>query len=275
MKLRFILCALFVVGISITESSRADAVFSSKPIYAPDYSRESENLSASTFQWDSTSKTTNVPDGTANAHFIFNFTNVCGSNVLVLDARPSCYCTTVELPPQPWLIPPGTNGQIGVNVDLSGKYGTVFKSVTVGTDHGSCDLNVQINILPQSLKPPTDAERIRQMQIAKADRQAVFKNDCASCHETRGESRYGKALYDADCAICHEAQHRASMVPDLHALKVPTNNDFWRTWIAHGKAGSFMPAFATSDGGPLSDMQIASLVAYLDAAIPSKASPLR
>jgi hypothetical protein len=28
-----------------------------------------------------------------------------------------------------------------------------------------------------------------------------------------------------------------------------------------------MPAFATSDGGPLTDIQIASLAAYLDATI--------
>ena len=30
-----------------------------------------------------------------------------------------------------------------------------------------------------------------------------------------------------------------------------------------GKAGSLMPAFATSQGGPLNDLQIASLAAYL------------
>ena len=112
------------------------------------------------------------------------------------------------------------------------------------------------------------------MAIAKVDRQAVFKNDCAICHMSRGQYKYGKELYDADCGICHEAEHRASMVPDLHSLKVPTNTDFWQTWIAHGKAGSFMPAFATSDGGPLSDMQVASLAAYLNSAIPSKVPSL-
>ena len=53
------------------------------------------------------------------------------------------------------------------------------------------------------------------------------------------------------------------MVPDLHAIKAPTNVEFWRTWITHGKPGSLMPAFSTADGGPLTDMQIASLAAYL------------
>jgi len=60
------------------------------------------------------------------------------------------------------------------------------------------------------------------------------------------------------------------MVPDLHNLKTQTNDEFWRTWIAYGKPASLMPAFATSEGGPLTDMQIASLAAYLNVAIPSQ-----
>ena len=63
------------------------------------------------------------------------------------------------------------------------------------------------------------------------------------------------------------------MVPDLHALKVPTNVEFWQTWISHGKPGSLMPAFSTIDGGPLTEIQIASLANYLAATIPSQAAP--
>jgi mono/diheme cytochrome c family protein len=200
-------------------------------------------------------------------------TNSVAQPVTIGTVHPSCGCTTAQLPPLPWTLLPGTNGQIGVTVNLAGKFGTVTKTVHVGTDRGSRDLIVQIAILPQDNKPLTDAELARQMAIAKVDRQAVFKNDCATCHMNRGQYKYGKELYDADCGICHEAEHRASMVPDLHSLKVATNEDFWRTWIAHGKAGSFMPAFATSDGGPLSDIQIASLAAYLSSAIPSRVPP--
>jgi mono/diheme cytochrome c family protein len=276
MKWRLMLCVFFAMaGFFVAQDIRADAIISSKPVFVPDYSRESYPLPPGILQWDATTKSTNVPEGADSAHFVFNFTNVSGNNVIILDANPSCYCTTVELPSQPWLILPGTNGQIGVNVDLAGKYGDVMKSVRIGTDHGSRDLIVEISLVPPSLQPPTDAERVRQMQIAHADRQAVFKNDCATCHVEPGDGKYGKELFDADCAICHEAQHRASMVPDLHALMVPTYDDFWRTWIAHGKPGTFMPAFSTADGGPLSDMQIASLAAYLDAAIPSKVPRLQ
>ncbi|MEI9961295.1 MAG: c-type cytochrome [Limisphaerales bacterium] len=115
----------------------------------------------------------------------------------------------------------------------------------------------------------TDADRAHAVEMAKVDRQAVFKGDCASCHVKPGNGKYGKALYDAVCGICHETEHRATFVPDLHALKIPTNAEFWRTWIANGRPGSLMPAFSTTQGGPLNDMQIASIAAYLNQAIPS------
>lgn len=190
--------------------------------------------------------------------------------VTILSVHPSCGCTTAELPPVPWTISPGSNGLIKVSVNLAGKNGMLFKTVNVATDRGSKTLTLRINILPAPVPIMTDADRIRAQAIAKVDRQAVFKNDCAVCHAKPGNGKYGKTLFDAVCSVCHESQNRASMVPDLHALKIPTNEDFWRTWITHGKPGSLMPAFSTAEGGPLNDMQIASLAAYLNAAIPSK-----
>jgi hypothetical protein len=68
-------------------------------------------------------------------------------------------------------------------------------------------------------------------------------------------------------------------VPNLHKLPDPTNAAFWKNWIMHGKPGTLMPAFAQSEGGFLSDMQIESLVAYLTMTIPSHpvaaASPVK
>ncbi len=297
MRLRSFFALLSAIAAILTaQNGLAQNVVSSTPVYVPNTSHQSDHLDQTTLAWDATMKTTNVPANTPAAHFVFYFTNVAVKvdrtlttnvtdtatkvvwitnsvtplPVTILDVHPSCHCTTAHLPPLPWTLPPGTNGQISVTVDLAGKYGIVYKTVYVGTDKGSLDLTLQINILPPKIPVLTDAERIRQMAIAKADRQAVFRNDCAMCHEKPGENKYGKPLYDADCAICHEAKNRASMVPDLHSLKVPTNDNFWRTWIAHGKAGTFMPAFSTAEGGPLSDMQIASLAAYLNYAIPSK-----
>jgi mono/diheme cytochrome c family protein len=194
--------------------------------------------------------------------------------VTILDVHPSCGCTTAELPARPWLLPPGTNSIIKVAVNLAGKSGIVFKSVNVATDKGKKDLMLRINIAPPPpVAPMSEEERARGVAAAKLDRQAVFKGDCVSCHAKNLEGKYGQPLFASVCAVCHEANPRATMVPDLHNLKDATSEEFWRTWITSGKAGTLMPAFATSQGGPLNDMQIASLAAYLNAIIPPHARP--
>jgi mono/diheme cytochrome c family protein len=194
--------------------------------------------------------------------------------VTILSVHPSCGCTTAELPPVPWVLPPGTNAVIKVSVNLAGKSGLVFKTVAVSTDKGKKDLMLKINIAPAPpVAPMSEEERARGIAAAKLDRQAVFKGDCVNCHAKNIEGKYGQQLFAAVCAVCHEANPRASMVPDLRNLKDPTSEEFWRTWITSGKAGTLMPAFATSQGGPLNDMQIASLAAYLNAIIPPHAPP--
>ncbi|HEY5297075.1 MAG TPA: DUF1573 domain-containing protein [Verrucomicrobiae bacterium] len=253
---------------------RSPPVATTPPVYVPDISHASRELPDGILAWDALSKATNVNSGEAQAHFTFGFTNVSGGNVTILNVKPSCGCTTAQLPPTPWLLPPGTNGEIKLSVNLEGKSGTLFKSLGVTTDQGIKRLMMRIDILPPVVRKLTDAEREQQMAIAKVDRQAVFHGDCATCHIPKNaEARYGQELYAAVCGICHEAEHRATMVPDLHNLKVPTNDQFWQTWIAHGKPGSLMPAFSHAEGGPLNDMQIASLAAYLNAAIPSRVAP--
>ncbi len=230
-------------------------------------------LSDGILVWDGTTRETNAAADAAQAHFTFSFTNISANPVVILNVHPSCGCTTAQLPPLPWALAPGTNGQMKVTVNLVGKNGKLFKTVNVSTDKGSKMLMLIITILPPVIPTLTDADRARGVAMAKVDRQAVFHGDCAACHEKPGKGKYGKALYDAICGVCHEAEHRATMVPDLHALKIPTNFEFWQTWIAHGKPGSLMPAFSTTDGGPLNDMQIASLANYLNSAIPSHVPP--
>jgi hypothetical protein len=58
-------------------------------------------------------------------------------------------------------------------------------------------------------------------------------------------------------------------VPDLKNLKHPTNAEHWKKWIASGRVGSMMPAFAKAEGGPLDEAQIDSLVHFLTSTIPS------
>jgi mono/diheme cytochrome c family protein len=251
----------------------SNGVVATAPVYVPDLTHENDPMPDGVLSWNSIMMTTNLPADAAQAHFLFAFTNISPGKVSVVDVHPSCGCTTAKLPNLPWTLSSGESGTVPITVNVEGKTGTFFKSVRFATDKGMKQLLLQITIEQPFIPNMSDADRARAVAIAKIDRQAVFHNDCASCHFKNGEGKYGKALFDADCAICHEAQHRATFVADLHNLKVPTNPDFWRTWISHGKPGSFMPAFAQSDGGPLNDMQVESLAVYLNAAIPSRVAP--
>lgn len=240
------------------------------PVYKPDMTHAGEPLPAGILAWDYLMQTVDAAADQAEARFTFNFTNISSSKVVLISVHPSCGCTTAQLPTLPWTVDPETSGRIGLTVNLAGKTGTLFKTVNIVTDQGNLNLSLRITIMPPVVPLMTDADRARALEAAKVDRQAVFKGDCATCHVKPGVGKYGQALYQASCAICHESEHRATMVADLHAIKTPTNEDFWRTWIMHGKPGSLMPAFSTAEGGPLSDVQIASLAAYLNAAFPSK-----
>ena len=273
MKLRPALlfaAAWFLVGITSSVAQNTNGV-ATPPVFLPDYTHDNDPLPAGVLAWEATSKSVEATNDQELARFTFTFTNISGSKVYVLNVHPSCGCTTAELPPVPWLIQPGASGTIGFIVNLAGKSGTLYKPVSLATEKGKIDLLLRINIQPPPPPPPmSEAERAAGIAAAKIDRQAVFKGDCASCHLKKVEGKYGQQLYEALCIICHEDKNRATMVPDLGNLKVPTNEEFWRAWITAGKAGSLMPAFATSQGGPLSDLQIASLAAYLNAIHPSK-----
>lgn len=225
-------------------------------------------------KWNTTSQEITSKPGERYVNFKFWFTNTAAEDVMIIRAQSSCFCTVAKLPSAPWRIPPGTNGAIDVQMDLAGKSGEVTKSVSVGSTAG-----IQMLVVKTKITPPVnatqmdDAERLKNMQTALADRQVVFKKaECASCHANpaRGVSD-GAQLYTAVCGICHDAEHRASSVPDLKKLPHPTDAAHWRNWILHGKAGTMMPAFAESEGGPLSSQQVEAIVAHLLKTIPSKA----
>ncbi len=224
------------------------------------------------FLWFRTHSHTKQYTTLTNTLWVTN--SISPTSVTIISTRPSCGCTTVQLS-TPFTIPPGSNLVFGAKVNLMGKNGTLFKTITVTTDKGTMTLYLRITIEepPAKTADLSDAERAQGVAMSTQDRQAIFKGDCARCHLDPGKNLYGKQLYDAVCAVCHEAQHRATMVPDLHNLKVPTNDEFWRTWITQGKPGTLMAAFAANEGGPLNDMQISSLAAYLDQAIPSYVPP--
>ena len=249
-----------------------NAIMAGPAVYVPDTVHQNDAMPDGVFAWDGLMKDATVAADAGIANFSFSFTNVSPGQVAVLDVHPSCGCTTAHVPTMPWIIPAGGVGQFGLTVNVAGRTGELIKTVTVRTEKGMKQLYLKIHVLPPVLPRQSDADREHAVQVARADRQAIFRGDCVSCHVKPGQGKYGKPLYDADCGICHDSHLRASFVPDLHHVKAQTNVEYWRTWTAHGKAGSLMPAFATSDGGPLSDIQISSLVQYLAAGYQSQSA---
>lgn len=227
-------------------------------------------------KWDAESKDFNAKPGDTSAPFAFTVTNVSKGDVLINSLHTSCGCTVAQLPSTPYKLGAGSNVSINVNMDLRGKSGMITKAVNVDTSVGPKSLLVRANIpvaaatTPQTATTPTMNNRAQNIQTALADRQAVFKGDCAKCHVDKGVGKLGKQLYDADCGICHDAEHRAAMVTDLKVPRTERDLAFWQKWIMEGKPGTMMPAFAASHGGPLTQEQIDSLTIYLYQNYPKK-----
>jgi hypothetical protein len=222
--------------------------------------------------WDTDKITSTPKPGEATTSYTFAFKNASNSEIAIHSAEAACGCTVAKLPEQPWKIIPGAAGEIKVTMDLGGKAGRISKRITVHTSAGD-----QFLVASVDLPPPVSgvghmgAERIAHIELARTDRQSIFKADCRSCHVDQGTGKLGHELYLADCAICHDAPERAAMVPDLHVPKGPRGLSYWHRWIEHGHPGSLMPAFAQSKGGPLSQEQINSLVSYLVKDFPQEA----
>ena len=221
--------------------------------------------------WEPTNHVYNAKAGDVSARFSFKVRNVAASEVVVDDVKTSCGCTVAQLPGKPWKLAPGETNHLEVLMDLRGKWGKFTKEITVLSSTAPATLTLEIDVPtngPTNLMSPAMADRIWGQQLAGLDHQAVFKKDCVHCHLEPAFGKHGQQLYDVTCGICHEAKHRATMVPDLHALKTDIDTNYWRNWVTYGKAGTLMPGFAATLGGPLDDEQINSLVDYLRQAFP-------
>src|ERR1035437_655346 len=151
----------FAAGVFTAAAQLSNAV-TTAPVYVPDYTHANEPLPDGIIVWDELTKTVDATNGQDFARFTFSFTNATPDNVTILTVHPSCGCTTAELPPVPWTIPTGSNGEIKLSVNLAGKSGMLFKTVTVSTDKGKKDLMLRIYVLPPPpVAPMSEEERAR------------------------------------------------------------------------------------------------------------------
>ncbi|MBI2948783.1 MAG: c-type cytochrome [Verrucomicrobia bacterium] len=211
--------------------------------------------------WDATSKFYDAKRGQTNTVFVFHLTNTSHwKDVEINGVSTTCGCTLVKRPASPWILPPGGADKMEIQVDLRGKQGLLSKMTRVVTSSGVFEVAINVYIPDPT---PEERQRMFGILVAQADRQAVFQGDCAKCHVQPAVGKKGAELYKAACSICHEAKHRAEMVPDLAAVKTPTDRSYWETWVRNGKPGTLMPAFSKAAEGPLDEEQIRSLAEYL------------
>ncbi len=217
-------------------------------------------------KWDAIEKELVVTNGQARATFFFAVTNISEDTEVVITAvKTSCGCTVAKMPSVPWVLKPHEDGKIDVSVDLLGKSGVLLKQISIVSTNAEQTLNVKTRIpeLP-------DAMRLKNLEMANADPQAIFKGDCARCHVAPARSKIGKELYVAACGICHESPQRATMVPDLHQLNHPADLTFWRGIIREGKPKTLMPGFDSAHGGPFTEAQVESLAQVLAKVFPGR-----
>jgi mono/diheme cytochrome c family protein len=224
-----------------------------------------------TLVFDAETKEYHASTEESNAVFTFYATNVWTNTIVIEAVYGSCHCTRATMPAERWVLAPGASGAVTAQVDLQEEEGTVIRTLTLYTSVGVRELTLEVTVAPAP-RPPgaplTEEERKGALAKAKEDARAIFKGDCATCHVDKARGLLGKELYSAACGICHDSPRRASFVPDLRALKKPVDLDYWKNIIARGKLRTTMPGFAGAAGGPLTEMQVSSLAAYLNKAFP-------
>jgi mono/diheme cytochrome c family protein len=86
----------------------------------------------------------------------------------------------------------------------------------------------------------------------------------ATAYAQGGDATRGAQLFAKDCAVCHgdRAQGRigATLAKDFPGIRVDA---LLKETISNGVQGSVMPAWSASKGGPLNDVDIADLVAFI------------
>jgi len=192
----------------------------------------------------------------------FQVYNIGGKRLKIKDVETSCGCTVAQVSKH--VLVPGDFTLIGVEMDTSLKLGPVRKKITViSNDPKRPELALFLVGDVQGKKMEGHA----QINLKPQDKLVLFKGKCATCHVDAGKGKTGKPLFLADCAMCHgntaQGTHSAPGLLKQNYDDEKTLKQI-RGIIANGSPNSpQMPPFAKSQGGPLSDDEIDSLVQFL------------
>ncbi len=199
----------------------------------------------------------------SKATYTFLLYNLGGKHLRIRDVETTCGCTVAHISRR--VIAPGSFARLEAALDTSIKMGPTRKMITVkSNDPQRPELKLFLDAVVVNSRPAPHGE----MRLKARDRLVLFKGSCAQCHATKGMGKSGKDLFLADCAMCHgqQAQGHGASGPSL--LEKNFSDEAVQTHarrvIAEGSPHTpQMPPFSQAKGGPLTEGQIDSLVAFL------------
>lgn len=189
--------------------------------------------------------------------------NKGGKHLRISAVETSCGCTVAKISKK--VIAPGDFTRIRVALDTSLKMGNLRKKVTVFSNDPE---RPQLALFVTGTVQAAATKGHARITVQPKDKLVLFKGQCATCHVQKGIGKTGKALFQADCAMCHGLNAQGSKTSGPSLLQLNYENDVARQQIrriiANGSPNSpQMPPFAKSQGGPLNDDEIDSLVSFL------------
>jgi mono/diheme cytochrome c family protein len=203
----------------------------------------------------------NIEQNTFVDHTFF-IKNTGNDTLTIINTHASCGCTAAVM--DNMKIAPNGISRLKVKYDAHNKgEGPITKTITVSSNSRT-EADKVLRIKGVVVKSKTVHKK--DDKAAMMHLEGIFQGDCAKCHVDKGRGELGARLYDADCAICHGSKADGKPGPELASDEMMGHTrKSWEKIIRNGLPKTHMPAFHTSNKGPLNDEEIASLVDYLDA----------
>ena len=199
----------------------------------------------------------------------FKVSNSGGVPLAITDIKSSCGCTFPVWKQR--TLKPGETVELPVTVDTAMKQDKVERTMDVFSadpQRPKVTLTIKLEV--------NDPHKGLAMGSERGPSKIFTSEKCSSCHVDQGVGQFGKDLFEGDCAMCHRPgakgtshEGKPPVGPELEALELkdPRLLKHMKDVIRNGsKTHRSMPGFAATAGGPLSDEQIDSLVAYLKVA---------
>ena len=197
-------------------------------------------ISAETYPFEIQRFDAGVLEGETEVEVSLPLRNITGEPIEIRSLQPSCGCTDASL--DRYTVSPGEYVTLRFLINTMGKLGKIVKSIDIYTSRRREPYTLTLTAF------------IQHVEGKRVDPSVIFRGECRNCHVGENvEEKKGEVLFNALCYLCHKD---GKAFPDLGRSSL-------RDVISKGVKGTSMPGFLDSQGGPLTEKQIESLVEFL------------